>query len=74
MPLRTNHGRLRRPHTRRPAPPIIDGVPAQVDLLRADLYRMIDEIAHARSGGQHALVLQFERAWEQFKDAVRRRG
>ncbi len=75
MTFRTNPRRLRRPHTRPPAPPaVVNGVPAAVDLLRVDLYRMIDEIAHARPGGHHALMLQFERTWEQFKDAIRRRG
>lgn len=75
MTLRENPRRLRRTHMHRPAPPaVINGVPAAVDLLRADLYRMIDEIAHARPGGHHALLLQFERTWEQFKDAIRRRG
>ncbi len=75
MRLRTSTRRLRRTHTRRPAPPpVIDGATAVVDLLRADLDRMLDEIAHAGPGGHHALVLQFERTWAQFKDAVRRRG
>ncbi len=75
MRLRTSTRRLRRTHTRRPAPPpAVNGVAAAVDLLRADLYRILDEIAHARAGGHHALVLQFERTWEQFKEAVRRRG
>ncbi len=74
MPLRPHPRRLRRSH-RRPAPPaVIDGVPAAVDLLRADLCRMIDEIAHARAGGHHMLLVRFEDTWERFKDAVRRRG
>jgi hypothetical protein len=74
MTLRPSPRRLRRTHTHRPVPGVINGVPAAVDLLRADLYRMIDQIAHARAGGHHALLLQFERTWEQFKDAIRRRG
>lgn len=42
-----------------------------LDLLRADLYRMLDEIARTSSGDtHHALVQQFERAWERFKQAT----
>ncbi len=65
----------RRAHIRRPELPLtVNGVPAAVDLLRADLYRIIDEIAHASAGGHHALLLRFERTWEQFKETIRRRG
>ncbi len=56
------------------APPAsVNGVSVAVDLLRADLYRMLDEIARAGHERHHALVAQFERAWERFKDATRAR-
>jgi hypothetical protein len=75
MTYRTSTRRRRPPHPRRSGPPaVIDGIPAAVDLLRADLYRILDEIAHASDGGHHALLMQFECRWEQFKDVIRRRG
>jgi hypothetical protein len=46
-----------------------------LDLLQADLYRMIDEIARAGHGDhRQVLVARFERAWERFKDAALARG
>ncbi len=43
-----------------------------LDLLRADLYRLIDELARAPLEDRESLVLEFERAWERFKDATAR--
>jgi hypothetical protein len=45
-------------------------VPVHLDLLRADLYRLLDELVRARPDTHEGLVLEFERAWEQFKDAT----
>ncbi len=63
--------RQRRPVPGGPSavPPATDGDVA-LDLLRADLYRMLDELARARGETHHALVLQFERAWQRFKEAT----
>lgn len=47
-----------------------DEVPVHLDLLRADLYRLLDELVRARSEHHQGLVLEFERAWERFKDAT----
>ncbi len=44
----------------------------QLDLLRADLYRLLDELVHAGSEHHQGLVAEFERAWEQFKEATAR--
>ncbi len=69
MPLRPSHPRARPPR-RPPAPPAWDDAEVKLDLLRADLYRMLDEIARAQGGAYRALVLEFEHAWERFKDAT----
>ncbi len=42
----------------------------ELDLLRADLYRIIDELARAPLVDREELLRDFERAWEQFKDAT----
>jgi hypothetical protein len=47
-----------------------DEVPVSVDLLRADLYRLLDQLVRARSDHRRHLILEFERAWEQLKDAT----
>ena len=49
-----------------------DEASIQLDLLRADLYRLIDELARAPFEDREGLVLDFERAWERFKDATAR--
>jgi len=50
-----------------------DETPLHLDLLRADLYRLLDELVHAGSDHHTRLVMEFERAWEQFKQATARR-
>ncbi len=50
-----------------------DEVPVHLDLLRADLYRLLDELVHAPSEHHQGLVLEVERAWGQFKDAIVKR-
>lgn len=47
-----------------------DEVPLHLDLLRADLYRLLDELVRAGPEHRQGLVVEFERAWEQFKDAT----
>ncbi len=47
-----------------------DDVSVELDLLRADLYRLIDELARASLVDREELLRDFERAWEQFKDAT----
>jgi len=49
-----------------------DEVPVQLDLLRADLYRLLDELARTGAEERDGLVLEFERAWEEFKQATAR--
>jgi hypothetical protein len=44
--------------------------PASLDLLRADLYRLLDEVARTRGPGRDAAVLEFERTWSRFKEAL----
>lgn len=76
MGANMTHTPQRRRHGRGQFAPAtsVNGVPVAVDLLRADLYRMLDEIARAGHESHPALVAQFERAWERFKDATRARG
>ncbi len=49
-----------------------DAVATEVDLLRADLYRMLDEIARAGGERHRVLVRAFEEAWRSYKVATRR--
>jgi len=53
-----------------PGPTDPDEVPVHLDLIRADLYRILDELARARSEHRLALVVEFERVWEKFKGAT----
>ena len=55
-----------------PRSPDPDEASLQLDLLRADLYRLLDEVARAGGTEQDGLVLEFERAWEAFKQATAR--
>lgn len=54
------------------APPdvTLERAALRVDLLRADLYRMLDEMARAGAGRRRAVVREFERAWESYKKAT----
>jgi hypothetical protein len=40
------------------------------DLARAELYRLLDEVARARSDRRELLILEFEDAWRRFKEVV----
>ncbi len=44
----------------------------RVDLLRADLYRLLDELVRARSEERRILLAEFEQIWERFKQASAR--
>jgi hypothetical protein len=44
--------------------------PVGLDLLRADLYRLLDELVRAPAGQRPSLVPEFERSWEEFKEAT----
>jgi hypothetical protein len=46
------------------------GVGLDLDLLRADLYRLLDEVARAGPERHRELVREFERAWSEFRDAT----
>ncbi len=66
---------LQRRRSQRPRAPgasaaPIDGIPVALDLLRGELYRMLDEIARAHGESHRTLVLQFEIAWELYKRAT----
>ncbi len=52
-----------------------DGVPVSLDLARADLYRLLDELARSTADRHGELVRAFELAWEAYKveTAKRRR-
>jgi hypothetical protein len=43
-------------------------VPVDLDLARADLYRLLDELARATRERHGDLVRAFERAWEAYKE------
>ncbi len=45
----------------------VDPALVPIDLLRADLYRMLDEMARARNARHAALVAEFERSWVIYK-------
>ncbi len=45
-------------------------VSLRLDLLRADLYRILDEVVRAPSEQRDALVREFERLWVELKDAA----
>ncbi len=40
----------------------------RLDLLRADLYRLLDELVRASSEERRDLLLEFEQKWERFKE------
>ncbi len=44
----------------------------RLDLLRVDLYRLLDELVRAGSNERPELVSEFEQAWERFKQASAR--
>jgi len=47
-----------------------DEVLFHLDLLRGDLYRLLDELARAHPDRQPRLAVEFERSWERFKDTI----
>ncbi len=47
-----------------------DEVSLQLDLLRADLYRLLDELVRAPAEVRQELVREFERIWQRLKDAT----
>ncbi len=49
-------------------------VSVQLDLLRAELYRLLDELVRAPAELREALVREFERTWQRLKDATERGG
>jgi hypothetical protein len=51
-----------------------EDLPFELDALRGDLYRMLDELARAAPGERDALVDAFEHLWTRFKDVNARRG
>ncbi|GEJ58884.1 hypothetical protein [Anaeromyxobacter diazotrophicus] len=65
----------RPPSAQPPAqPPAAEVRPVGLDLLRADLYRLLDELVRAPAGHRPRLVQEFERSWEEFKEATARRA
>lgn len=47
-------------------------VPVQLDLLRAELYRVLDELARSSAVDRRRLLVEYERSWARFKDALDR--
>ena len=47
-----------------------DEVPVQVDLLRADLYQIIDKLARSEPLDRRDLLVEFEQSWALFKAAL----
>ncbi len=68
MPLRPTDGSTDDARDGQTGP---EEVPVHLDLLRGDLYRLLDELVRARAEVHGRLVLEFERAWERFKSATR---
>lgn len=61
-PPRNGVGRPRKGSRKGP-----DEVPVSLDLLRADLYRLIDALVHAPAERHVRIIRRFERAWRRFK-------
>ncbi len=64
------------PAGERPAPgaPRPGSSTLDLDLLRGELYRILDELARTRSGRRDVLVQEFERTWEAFRAATAARS
>jgi hypothetical protein len=45
-------------------------LPIELDLLRAELYRILDELARSGRADRRQPLLEFERAWAQLKAAL----
>ena len=45
-----------------------DGVPLHVDLLRADLYRLLDAMVRASPEERDEVIRAFEQGWERLKE------
>jgi hypothetical protein len=67
------HHQRPRPGEHRPAVTLAASSAVGLDLLRGDLYRLLDELARAGADRHAELVEQFERAWVDFRDATGRR-
>ena len=55
-----------------PEPSDPDESSLELDLLRAELYRLLDHLARSGPDLHRDLVLEFERGWEAFKRATAR--
>jgi hypothetical protein len=44
-------------------------VPLHLDLLRAELYRILDELAHTWPDVPDEIIQEFEKTWARLKDA-----
>jgi hypothetical protein len=51
-----------------------DEVPVSVDLARAELYRLLDELARSTRANHGELVRAFELAWDAYKEQTARRS
>jgi hypothetical protein len=49
-------------------------LPVLIDVRRADLYRILDQIARTPPQGRADVILEFELAWKGFKEAVSKDG
>jgi len=49
-----------------------DEVPVQLDLLRAELYRILDDLARSSPEARPELFVEFEHSWAQFREALDR--
>jgi hypothetical protein len=59
---------------RAPGIPRLGSPSLDLDLLRGELYRILDELARTRTGSRDALVQEFERTWEAFRAEARTVG
>ncbi len=50
-----------------------DDLPLELDVLRGELYRVLDELARAERPDRERLVAAFEALWERFKARARER-
>ncbi len=48
----------------------LDDVPVEIDALRGDLYRLLDQLARAPADERDGLLEAFYDAWTQFREAI----
>ncbi len=48
----------------------LDDVPFEVDALRGELYRLLDQLARAAAAERDGLLEAFDEVWRQYREAI----